>query len=264
MPLRSPKMKVFIFGFQRFVWWPKCTPASSSSFIAIAAKLTHLTAGLPACATALTFAELEAFACASHSVLLAFLRARVAGQEPFALQRLAQLEVVGDQRAGDAEAHRAGLAGHAAAGDRGQDVELVDGLGQHHRGLDLRAQRFGGEERFEGAAIDGQGAVAGPEKHAGGRCLAATGSVILHCCCHVTRPRAWTVSAPCAGDPDRRTLSACGTSLRPSWSWAACRAPRLRRAFPACARAPAGPALRAARLRSRCAAGRSSDLPCGR
>ena len=31
MPLRSPKMNLRIFGFQRRVWWPKCTPASSSS-----------------------------------------------------------------------------------------------------------------------------------------------------------------------------------------------------------------------------------------
>src|SRR5262249_9565975 len=38
MPFRSPKMYSFIFGFQRFVWWPKCTPASSRSFIAIAAN----------------------------------------------------------------------------------------------------------------------------------------------------------------------------------------------------------------------------------
>src|SRR5438270_6955473 len=30
MPLRAPKMYGFIFGFQRLVWWPKCTPASSS------------------------------------------------------------------------------------------------------------------------------------------------------------------------------------------------------------------------------------------
>jgi hypothetical protein len=47
-------MYSFIFGFQRFVWWPKCTPASSSSFIAIAAKLALLTAGLKACATSFT------------------------------------------------------------------------------------------------------------------------------------------------------------------------------------------------------------------
>src|SRR4026208_1993822 len=33
MPLRSPKMYFCIFGFQRLVWWPKCTPASSSSFM---------------------------------------------------------------------------------------------------------------------------------------------------------------------------------------------------------------------------------------
>ena len=32
MPLRSPKMYCFIFGFHRFVWWPKCTPASRRSF----------------------------------------------------------------------------------------------------------------------------------------------------------------------------------------------------------------------------------------
>src|SRR5712672_1466127 len=31
MPDRSVKMKRRILGFQRRVWWPKCTPASSSS-----------------------------------------------------------------------------------------------------------------------------------------------------------------------------------------------------------------------------------------
>jgi hypothetical protein len=36
MPFRSPKMNSFIFGFQRFVWCPKWTPASSSSFIVTA------------------------------------------------------------------------------------------------------------------------------------------------------------------------------------------------------------------------------------
>src|SRR3982751_1492753 len=30
MPLRAPKMYGFIFGFQRLVWCPKWTPASSS------------------------------------------------------------------------------------------------------------------------------------------------------------------------------------------------------------------------------------------
>ena len=39
MPPRSSKMKRFIFGFQRRVWWPKCTPASSSSFMETTATL---------------------------------------------------------------------------------------------------------------------------------------------------------------------------------------------------------------------------------
>src|SRR6266404_6303967 len=30
MPFRAPKMYGFIFGFQRLVWWPKWTPASSN------------------------------------------------------------------------------------------------------------------------------------------------------------------------------------------------------------------------------------------
>ncbi len=33
IPLRSVKMNRFIFGFQRWVWWPKWTPASSISRI---------------------------------------------------------------------------------------------------------------------------------------------------------------------------------------------------------------------------------------
>src|SRR5512137_2819828 len=36
MPLRAPKMYGFIFGFQRFVWCPKWTPASRSCFIEMA------------------------------------------------------------------------------------------------------------------------------------------------------------------------------------------------------------------------------------
>src|SRR2546429_4275097 len=39
MPLRSPKMYFCIFGFHRLVWWPKCTPASRSSFIVRAAMV---------------------------------------------------------------------------------------------------------------------------------------------------------------------------------------------------------------------------------
>src|SRR3989454_8862900 len=53
MPLRSPKMYFCILGFQRLVWWPKCTPASSSSFMVNAAITSSFgspprrSAGLP-------------------------------------------------------------------------------------------------------------------------------------------------------------------------------------------------------------------------
>src|SRR5262249_50318271 len=33
IPLRAPKMYGFIFGFQRLVWFPECTPASSNCFM---------------------------------------------------------------------------------------------------------------------------------------------------------------------------------------------------------------------------------------
>src|SRR5919107_336536 len=129
MPFRSPKMNGLIFGFQRFVWWPKCTPASSRSFTAIGVKL-------PPTSFCLALAELEALARAGHAVLLAFLDARVARQEPSLLQAGSQLEVVGAKGARDAEADGAGLAGHAAARRGGDHVELVAGLGEDQRNLD--------------------------------------------------------------------------------------------------------------------------------
>src|SRR5215510_4136371 len=38
MPLRAPKMKLFIFGFQRLVWCPKWTPASIISRMVMGAS----------------------------------------------------------------------------------------------------------------------------------------------------------------------------------------------------------------------------------
>src|SRR5438552_18771680 len=97
MPFRSPKMNSFIFGFHRFVWWPKCTPASSRSVIAITDKLPLFR---------LTFAELEPLARACQAVFLAFLDARVRRQQAVLLQCLAQLGVEADERTCDAETHR--------------------------------------------------------------------------------------------------------------------------------------------------------------
>src|SRR6187401_3785731 len=101
MPFRSMKMYFFIFGFQRRVWWPKWTPASSRSFIAT--SLITLSFGSSsarpdpegdrrcrACemgpraerdpCSELPLRELEALAGARLSVLLAFLHPGVARQ----------------------------------------------------------------------------------------------------------------------------------------------------------------------------------------
>src|SRR5438094_3316704 len=144
MPFRSPKMYSFIFGFQRLVWWPKWTPASSRSFIAIAAKLS----------SSLPFTELEALARSRHAVLLAFLRARVAREEPLGLERLAQIGVVLHERARDAESHGARLSRDAATIDGGQNIELIGRFRENQRLTDLRAERFGWKERFERTVVD--------------------------------------------------------------------------------------------------------------
>src|SRR4051812_23478682 len=103
MPFRSPKMNSFIFGFQRLVWWPKCTPASSRSFIA-----------MPANKSSLSFTELEALPRSGHTVFLAFLRTRITREQPVFLQAFPELGVVRHERSGNAEANRASLAGDTA------------------------------------------------------------------------------------------------------------------------------------------------------
>src|SRR4029079_15327351 len=124
----------------------------------------------------------------------------------------------------------------------------------------LGSERLGGEERFEGALVDADGPGAGAEAHARGRCLATTCAVILNCC-HVTRPRASWVSAPCADDPDRHTPSICDTSPGPSSSSGACRGRLPRRDVPAGAGEPDARVLRAIRPHSPSAGDRFFDLP---
>src|SRR3954453_9879850 len=102
MPFLSPKMNGFIFGFQRFVWCPKWTPASNRSFIAIALKLLCPLWRIENCR--LTFAELEPFARAGHAVFLAFLGARIARHQSGFAQPRTQFRVVLDERARNAEA----------------------------------------------------------------------------------------------------------------------------------------------------------------
>src|SRR6476660_6420324 len=122
----------------------------------------------------LPFTELKALACASHTVFLPLFRARVARQQPFVLQRLAQLGVVLHECSGNPETYGSGLAGHASTRHRSQDIELVAGLGQHERLPDLHAKRFSREEPLEGAVIHADGPGSGPKKNPRRRSLPTT------------------------------------------------------------------------------------------
>ena len=61
----------------------------------------------------------------------------------------AQFRLVVGQRLGEAVAHRAGLAGQAAARHRGDDVVLADAVGDLQRLLEDHAQHRAGEIDLE-------------------------------------------------------------------------------------------------------------------
>src|SRR5215470_1409567 len=153
IPLRSPKMYSFILGFQRRVWWPKCTPASSSSFMVISTatvppywtaacgrsrgRTAFLPASLPAVISPrrpfreaaaelvpgpaapasperLSLGELESLSGALLPVLLALLHPRIPGQEAVLAQRRPELGVETGNGARKSHAHRARLPAGAA------------------------------------------------------------------------------------------------------------------------------------------------------
>src|SRR5436309_15163142 len=73
--------------------------------------------------THLPLAELEPFASALLSILLALFAARIAADQALSLQLLAQFRVELHQCAGYAQLHRVGLTAHAAAQNTRNDVE---------------------------------------------------------------------------------------------------------------------------------------------
>src|SRR5512135_80184 len=161
-------MYFFIFGFQRFVWWPKWTPASRSSFIVIWLM------GPP-----LPLRELEPGAGAALTVLLALLHARVAREEAGLLECPAELAVEEAERAGDPVADRAGLARAPAALDERDDVELVARLGELQGLADDHLEHVVRKVVLEGAVVDLDRSLAGTEEHAGDGFLAASDGLVL-------------------------------------------------------------------------------------
>src|SRR3546814_4320901 len=87
-----------------------------------------------------------------------------------------------DQRAGDAQADRTGLAGGAAAAGGDEDVEALGVLGQLERLAHDHARGLAAEELVERTLVDGDLAGAAAQEHAGGGGLATAGAVILGDC----------------------------------------------------------------------------------
>src|SRR5258708_12141597 len=81
----------------------------------------------------LTLRELEAFARALLSVLLAFLHARVARQKSVLAQRRPQLRIEPRNRPRQSHAHRAGFSAHAAAVPRHHSSPLFPSIREFHR-----------------------------------------------------------------------------------------------------------------------------------
>src|SRR3989337_172819 len=172
MPLRSPKMYSFIFGFQRRVWWPKWTPASSSSFMGKVSTVTSLR---------LALRPLEALARPLLAVLLAFLHPGIAGQKTVLAQLRTQRRIGQRQRPRQPLADGARLAVAAAALDGNVGIELVGNAGEDQRPAGMFAPGRAGENFFQRAAVHAQLPAAGTEVDTRHRGLAPAGAVrLLH------------------------------------------------------------------------------------
>src|SRR4030095_1932284 len=166
----------------------------SKSFIAIPGKIPP---------SFLAFAELEPLTGASQTVLLTFLDSRVGCQQSILLQLLPPLDIALAEGARNTELHGAGLTVDTTAIDRREDVELLAGLRQQERTAHLHAQRVRREELVELAMVNGDGALAGAEENACGRCLSAACAVVFDAC-QAMRPRSSSVAVRYEDDRDRR------------------------------------------------------------
>src|SRR5215472_15464928 len=134
----------------------------------------------------LALRELEAGAGAALAVFLALLGASVTSHQTLGLEGLAKLGVELYQGAGDAELDGVRLAHHAAATNRGDDVEGLADVVDTERTLRRGALLRGHEVNVNVLLVDGEFAVAGAQKNPRDRRFAAAGSIILNEICHDT------------------------------------------------------------------------------
>jgi len=130
------------------------------------------------------FRELEPLARALLAVLLPFLGARIASQEPALPKPRAKFGIEDDQRPGDAQLGRTRLPVHTAPPGVDQDIKLPRQLRADQGLLDFGAQRLRGEVTVETTPVDRQLPVAGPKNHSGDGGFATSRRHILSKLCH--------------------------------------------------------------------------------
>ena len=125
----------------------------------------------------LSLGELRCTAGAFETVFLSFLHSRVAGQEASLLEHRTKGFVILQKRSCKTVTDRAGLTGHAAAGDAADDVELVVQFG-HVEGLtNDELQRVETEVIVDISVVDRDLAGAGIDTNARDGFLSAAGAV---------------------------------------------------------------------------------------
>src|SRR5205085_10460298 len=112
---------------------------------------------------------------------------RVAGQEPLALERDAQVRIGLDERAGDPVPDRSCLAAGPAAVDADANVELTLDLGDLKRGEGELAMDDAREVLLDRAPVEPSRAVAGSQDHARDRGLPLAGAAVLSLLGHYER-----------------------------------------------------------------------------
>src|SRR5262245_12952868 len=200
------KMNRFIFGFQRRVWCPKCTPASSRSFM-LTSPTALLLRGLSLRPSArvrepqvsvtdvrdrdssfLPLAELEPLARSRLSVLLPLLHARVAREQAFAAQGRTETFLLARQRAGDRHAQRARLTREPATVRPRQQVVLLTRLRDGQRLQGVPHQRIAPQVFVDRPVVHRVLAGSGDESHACHRLLAPSGGSPWGCDRHWLLP----------------------------------------------------------------------------
>ena len=106
------------------------------------------------CWSRLSLRELRSATSGFEAVLLSLLHTRVSGKETSGLQSRSVLCICLKQCAGDAVTDRAGLAGHSAALNIDQYVELISVLSQHERLADDGLQGLKSEIIVDISLID--------------------------------------------------------------------------------------------------------------